>query len=111
MPFPDDPRGSLCNWRVVFLTSEHDIRRVVNGVAASTLRAAEAEIADLFNRRSSLDDLQWKRLQELTALHEKMVATGSYRSALLSGLSILVPFVGPVAAAVDWPKLIQSLIG
>jgi len=93
---------------IVFLTSENDIRCVVNGVVARTLRSVEPEIADLFNRRGGLDDLQWKRLQELMALHDKMATTGSYRSVLLSGLSILVPFVGPVAA-INWSKLIDVL--
>ncbi len=91
---------------IVFLNSEHDIRSVVREIAASTLLSTEHEIADLFNRRRSLDELRWKRLQGLMSLHEKVVATGSYRSALVSGLSILVPLVVPVitAAADQWTK-------
>ncbi len=91
---------------VVFLNSERDIRSVVNGVAASTLRSTEREIAELFSRRSGLDELQWEQLQGLMSLHDKIVAAGSYRSALFSWLSILVPLVVPlVTAIVDaWSK-------
>jgi glucan phosphoethanolaminetransferase (alkaline phosphatase superfamily) len=88
---------------IVFLNSESDIRSAVKESAESTLQSTESEITDLFSRRGSLDDLDWKRLNALTALHDKLVATGSYRSALLSGLSLLVPLVAPVAAV--WPRL------
>lgn len=91
---------------VVFLNSEHAIRSVVREIATSTLLSTEREIADLLKRRSSLDELQWQRLQGLMSLHEKVVATGSYRSALVSGLSILVPLVVPVitTTAELWAK-------
>ncbi len=85
---------------IVFLNSESDIRSVVKESSESTLQSTETEIGDLFNRRSSLDDLEWKRLNVLTSLHDKLVATGSYRSALLSGLSLSVPLVGPAVAAI-----------
>ncbi len=88
---------------IVFLNSERDIRYVVNKIAASTLHSMEHEIAELLNRRSSLDELQWKRLEVLTSLHQR-IATSSYRTALRSGLSVFIPFVGPVVSAV-WPKL------
>lgn len=90
---------------IVFLSSEHDIRSVVGEVATSTLLATERESADLFTRRDNLDNVQWERLQRLVSLHEKVVATGSYRSVLVSGLSILVPLVVPAITAVaEWVK-------
>lgn len=91
---------------IVFLGSERDIRSVVREIATSTLLSTEHEIADLLSRRGSLDNLEWERLQELMSLHEKVSATGAYRSALVSGLSILVPLVVPLitAAADQWTK-------
>ena len=90
---------------IVFLDSERDIRHVVNEVAVSTLRTTECEIADLFNRRDELDQTGWDRLKELMSLHEKLAATGwyrSYRSAFLSVLSILAPFAGPIVSILLW---------
>lgn len=90
---------------IVFLNSERDIRHVVNEVAASTLRTTEREIADLFNRRDELDQAARDRLKELMSLHEKLAATGwyrSYRSALFSVLSILAPFAGPIVSILLW---------
>lgn len=88
---------------IVFLDSERDIRHVVNEVAASTLRTTECEIADLFNRRGELDQAGRDRLKELMSLHEKLAATGwyrSYQSAFLSVLSILATLAGPIVSSI-----------
>jgi hypothetical protein len=88
---------------IVFLDSERDIRHVVNEVAASTLRTTECEIADLFSRRDELNEAGQDRLKELMALHEKLAATGwyrSYQSAFLSVLSILATFAGPIVSSI-----------
>jgi hypothetical protein len=87
---------------IVFLSSERNIRYVVNEVVASTLRTTERETVDLFNRRGELDQAGWNRLKELMSLHEKLVATGWYRSAFLSVLSILAPFAGPIVSILLW---------
>jgi hypothetical protein len=88
---------------IVFLISERDIRSIVKSITESTLQSIEDEIAALFAHRAQLDDLELKRLSMLIALHDKLATTGSYRSALLSALSLLIPLVGPAVAI--WPHL------
>jgi hypothetical protein len=80
----------------VFLRSESAIRKAVDKAVHATLRSTEREIADLFARRGELSDLQWRQMDELASLHERLASTGSYRSVLISGLSLLVPLIGPV---------------
>jgi hypothetical protein len=80
----------------VFLRSENAIRTTVNRVVRTTLRSAEREIADLFARRSELSESQWRQVNELVSLHRNLTTAGSYRSFLISGLSLLVPLIGPV---------------
>lgn len=61
---------------IVFLSSEHNIRHVVNEVSASTLRSTERELAALFNRRGELDQLGWNHLKELMSFHKQLADTG-----------------------------------
>src|SRR5258706_5463541 len=91
---------------MVFLDSEKDIRSIVKDVARSTLNSLEKEIEDLFSRRSTLDEPQWDRMRGLIASRDKLIATGSYRSAVLTWLNILVPLALPlIPTMIDaWKK-------
>jgi hypothetical protein len=81
---------------VVFLRSEGAIRQAVKNVTSSTLLLIETEVAKLSRRLGELDDASRKRLTELNALHKEVAMAGSYRSVILSGLSVLVPFAIPL---------------
>ena len=81
---------------IVFLRNEAALRQAVNTVTRSTLRLVEIEVADLSNRLGELDEANWNRLTELNALHKEVATTGSYRSIIVSGLSVMVPFVIPL---------------
>jgi hypothetical protein len=83
---------------IVFLRSEAAIRGVVKDVTRSTLRFIEREVADLSIRLKELDEAHLKRLMELSALHNGVAKAGSYRSLIISGLSVLIPFIIPVAS-------------
>ena len=82
----------------VFLRSERMIGNAVDKVVHATLRSTEREISDLFARRSDLNEFQWRRMNELASLHTSLTTAGSYRNFLISGLSLLVPLIGPVVA-------------
>jgi hypothetical protein len=84
---------------VVFLLSEHAIRSGVDCALRSTLRSIELELAELFSRRSQLDQVQWQRLKRLSSLHKQLATAGSYRSAVSSGFSILAPLAPLVSSA------------
>jgi hypothetical protein len=81
---------------IVFLRNEAALRQAVNTVTRSTLRLVEIEVADLSHRLGELDEANWKRLAELNALHKEVATAGSYRSIIVSGLSVMVPFVIPL---------------
>jgi hypothetical protein len=91
----------------IFLSSERNIHRSVAEVLETTIRSAEQEIAALFSRRDALNEPEWTRLRELTALHKQLSVAGSYRSLILSGISLLGPFVVPVVslAIQHWAKI------
>ena len=81
---------------IVFLRNEAALRQAVNTVTRSTLRLVEIEVADLSHRLGALDEANWSRLAELNALHKEVATAGSYRSIIVSGLSVMVPFVIPL---------------
>jgi len=81
---------------IVFIRIEIAIRKAVAKVVHNTLRSTECEIADLFAQRSELSESKWRRVHELVSLHRNLATAGSYRSFLISGLSLFVPFIGPV---------------
>jgi hypothetical protein len=91
---------------VIFLNSEKDIRSVVKKVSRATLNSLEKEIEDLFTRRSTLDESQWQRMRVQIASRDHLIATGSYRSAVLSWLNILGPLALPlIPPAIEaWKK-------
>ena len=104
------PTASLCSLgfgSFIFLSSERNIHRTVAEVLGTTIRSAEQEIAALFSRRDALNEPEWTRLRELTALHKQLSLAGSYRSLILSGISLLGPFVVPVVslAIQNWPQI------
>jgi hypothetical protein len=81
---------------IIFLRSEAALRRAVKKVTLSTLRVAEKEVAELSIRLGELDEANWKKLTQLSSLHNEVATAGSYRSLILSGLSVFVPFVIPL---------------
>jgi hypothetical protein len=85
---------------VVFLGSEAALRRAARISANVTLRSIEVEVARLFAQMRELDDAGWKRLSELKNLHEEVAVAGSYRGAVFSGISILIPFITPVLSLI-----------
>lgn len=80
---------------IVFLRSESAIRQAVKTATRSKLRLIETEVANLTGSLKYLDEADWKRLAALSALHKDLAAAGSYRSLVVSGLSVMVPFVIP----------------
>ena len=82
----------------VFLRSEGAMRKTVSKVLHAALHSVESEIVDLVARSGELNEAEWKRVSELRSLHKDLTASGSYRTVLASGLSLLVPLIGPMAA-------------
>jgi hypothetical protein len=68
----------------------------------TTLGSMEREIADLFARRKKLGDSEWRQLNDLASLHRNLAISGSYRSFFVSGLSLLVPLIGPIIPLFKW---------
>jgi hypothetical protein len=83
---------------VVFLESEHHIRRVVRKATASTLAVIEEDLGRFFPRRARLSQAEWARLEKYQALHETLSEGASYRSVSLSALSLLIPLAGPAVS-------------
>jgi hypothetical protein len=78
---------------LVFLSAEAGIRAAVR---MARLRSLERIDAEMGSRLDSLDRLtteEIQRLQELRTLHSAVASTDSYRSLLISSLSVLLPFV------------------
>jgi hypothetical protein len=84
----------------VFLRSESAISRAVKSVVRDTLRVTEGEVASLFSRRAELSEAEWQRLNEQKELHRALATAGEYRSFVFSGISLLVPFIGPAVTLV-----------
>jgi hypothetical protein len=82
---------------IVFLRSEAALRRAIKTTTVSTLRLIETEIGNLSDLPSPQADLS--RLEKLNALHKDVAMAGSYRSLIISGLSLLLPFI-PLASFV-----------
>lgn len=76
----------------IFLRTEARLRDAVQGASAAALRAIEAEARRLQDQ-GSITAGERKRLAELRALHAEAASGGSYRTFLLSGLSLIIPFV------------------
>lgn len=90
---------------IVFTRSDVALRQAARLATNSTLRWIEHEMA-LLSRVSSLDEADWKQLLALKDLHKDVVAGGSYRSALLSGLSLVMPLIAPLLSLL--PKILEK---
>jgi hypothetical protein len=84
---------------IVFLRSEAAIRRAVENVTQSTLRLIEDKAGDLAIHLQSPDEAGLARLEKLNALHTEVATAGSYRSLIVSSLSIVLPFI-PLASLI-----------
>ena len=91
---------SICVGTVVFLGSEAALRRAARISSKLTLRHIEAELANLLPEIGQLDKAGWKRLSELKALHTEIALAGSYKGAVVSGISILIPFITPALSVI-----------
>ncbi len=90
---------------IVFLTHEAGIRRAIRACVSDTLRSIEAATADLLASGASLSDDDEKSLAALSARHADVAASGSYRSAIISGVSLCIPLIPPLASELTklWP--------
>jgi hypothetical protein len=86
---------------IVFLRSEATVRGVVGKVTRTTLRLIEDTVAGLFSQLNALDEPGWKRLTEFKSLHADVAAAGTYRSVIISGVSVLVAFVPLISLLVS----------
>jgi hypothetical protein len=82
---------------VIFLRSESSIRRAIRKVTNAALIRIEVKVRELFVRLECLSADEMKRMLDLNALHTEVAKTNSYRSLILSGFSLLLPLVGPLA--------------
>lgn len=77
---------------LVFLRSEAALRRAARYASAAALRIIEKEVGNLQPARQ-LSELDLKRFAALRSLHADISEGGSYRTFVLSGLSLIIPFV------------------
>lgn len=83
---------SIGGGSLVFLGTEAALRRAARREAAAALRIIEEETESLQNRRAlTLPDIE--RLAKLRSLHAEVTEGGSYRTFVLTGLSVILPFV------------------
>jgi hypothetical protein len=75
----------------VFLRSEAALRRAVRSAANAQLQPIENEVNALLANGFDIDLA--KRLSELNALHADVAAGGSYRAAVIGGVSLILPFI------------------
>ena len=93
---------------IVFLRSERNLKDFVKQRLDRTLDSLEKEINGLFARRTELADADWKRLEELRAVHKDLQSNGYYQSFGAKGLSFALPFVTPLTAALSHLSLVSS---
>ena len=85
---------------IIVLQCEAALRRAVGKVTHSTLRAIKAAVANLPGVLMDTGDMT--RLSALNALHKEVAAAGSYRSAIASAFSVIVPFIVPVTSLIKY---------
>jgi len=93
---------------IVFLRSEAAIRRAVKKATASTLRLIEIEVGNLSGLLIPPQAESLERLEKLNALHKDVASAGSYRSLIISGLSLLLPFIPLASRILSWLGLGNS---
>jgi len=87
---------------IVFLRSEAAIRRAVKKATKSTLRLIEIEVGNLADLGIPSEAPSLERLAKLKTLHNDVATAGSYRSLVISGLSLLLPFIPLVKWILSW---------
>lgn len=83
---------SIGGGSLVFLGTEAALRRAARREAAAALQIIEDE-AEGLDKRGELAASDIERLAELRSLHADVAEGGSYRTFVLSGLSLIIPFV------------------
>jgi hypothetical protein len=78
---------------LVFLSAEAGIRTAVRKVHLRSLERIDAELGSYLDRLDRLTSDEMQRLEELHTLHSAVAGTDSYRSFVISSLSVLLPFV------------------
>jgi hypothetical protein len=84
---------------IVFLRSEAALRRAVRSAANIQLHRLQQSARAIITEspHKSLDQESVQRLSELNALYAEVVAGGSYRTIIIGGASVLLPFVPLIA--------------
>lgn len=77
---------------LIFLRNEARLRRAARATTAMALRVIEREAGSLAGR-NSLAKGEAKRIAELRTLHAEVAGGAPHRTFLLSGLSLIIPFV------------------
>jgi hypothetical protein len=85
---------------VVFLAHESSIRRAVNEAINIALRPIETASIRLIGEGDMSSERDRKQLEELSALHAAIASSGSYRSAIVSFISLALPLILPVVTAI-----------
>ena len=85
---------------IVFLSHEAGIRRAVNSAINIALRPIEFTTAELLEHRVRLSATEGRRLGELSAQHAAIAGSRSYRSAIFTGISLVLPLILPVVTAI-----------
>jgi len=78
---------------LVFLFSEAGIRAAVRNAQLRSLERIDAEVGSHLDRLDRLTSDEMQRLEKLRTLHSEIAGGDSYRSFVISSLSVLLPFV------------------
>jgi hypothetical protein len=77
----------------VFLRSEAAVRRWVRAASIKALRDLELKLDALRSRLETLNEDERKQMMDFITLHGSVTQHSSYRSLLVSTLSLLLPFI------------------
>ncbi len=78
---------------VIFLLTEAALRRAVRNAVLSKLRSIEAQAASLTAQLGGPGTIDLGHLKELNQLHRDIAGADAYRNPILSGLSLVIPFI------------------
>ena len=84
----------------VFLGNEAAVRKATDRSLRQSLLQIEGEIASLCRGRFDLDEPDAKRVDRLATIRAELLRSGRYSSFLISGLSLLIPFIGSIVPIV-----------
>ncbi len=82
---------------VIFLAHEIGIRRAISASLRITLQPIEVETIALLRMRIPLDEADQARLAMLLEQHGRIAQSGSYRSEIVSGFSLMIPLIPTIA--------------